>query len=246
MRLSTVMIVLAISVVLAALLALGTWQVQRLYWKEALIQRVSTRLAQAPVPVSEAMAEPDPLIREYAPVILSGEYLRSEPAFEFTTFKATSGWHVFAPFQLSAADAIEGRDLILVNRGFVPYDMRGSDDLLSNLPQGSQELTGLLRMPLAEKPGAFVNENDPAKRTFFWRDIVAMARATGLDTARLAGFYVDAGIPGQSSADGQYPVAGTTLVSFSNNHLQYVVTWYGLALALLGVGGYFLYARRKT
>ena len=245
MRLSTFMIVVAISVVLAALLALGTWQVQRLYWKEALIERVNTRLAQAPVPVGEAMAEPDPLVREYAPVLLSGEYLKSEPVYEFTTFKATSGWHVFAPFQLSTADTIEGRDMILVNRGFIPYEMRGSKDLVSNLPEGNQELSGLLRMPLAEKPGLFVNENDPAQRIFFWRDIAAMANAMGLDKSRLAGFYVDSGIPGQSSAS-RYPVPGTTLVSFSNNHLQYVVTWYGLALALLGVGGYFLYARRTT
>ena len=143
----------------------------------------------------------------------------------------------FADVRADLGDAV-------VNRGFIPYEQRENWKSIAPLPTGTQEIEGLLRQPPASKPGSMMPDNEPQSGTFYWRDIAAMAALSGINPQQLEGWYVDAGFPGKSP-DGEYPVKGTTIVSFPNNHLQYAVTWYGLALALFGVGSYFLYSRRK-
>ena len=92
-------------------------------------------------------------------------------------------------------------------------------------------MTGLAREAPKEKPGYFVPDNEPAKRTFFWRDLTGMAAGLSLGSGvRILPFFIDAG-PGR--APGGWPVGGTTNVTLPNDHLQYAVTWYGLAAVLI-------------
>jgi surfeit locus 1 family protein len=248
MRFSTFIMILCIGIVFAALVALGTWQVQRLAWKEALIERVNAQLQGEPRPVvdvlEEATGSNDGI--DYKPVTVSGQYVPDRVFFEFTTFKGQSGWNIFNLLRLDEQSRYGLWEFTFINRGFIPYDTKANWVEIAPLPQGVQSITGLLRSPPGEKPGSFMPDNNPLEDIYYWRDLASMTSMAKLSPNQVSSWYVDAGIPGQPDPDNQYPISGTTIVSFSNNHLQYVVTWYGLALALLGVGGYFLYARRKT
>jgi surfeit locus 1 family protein len=243
---STFAVITAMTIGIAILCGLGTWQWQRLIWKEALIARVTERLANAPEPIQTVLANGIDQQLEYTPVELEGVYLQGNEALEFTTYNGQTGWHVFSPFNLAAGQGFEAGQTILVNRGFVPYDQSIAANRAQPVGEDMTRITGLFRIALTQKPGYFVNENAPEKQVYFWRDINTMQLNSGLKGNKITGWYLDLGLPGVTQNSNALPIAGTTLVSFSNNHLQYLVTWYGLALALLGVGSYFLYSRRKT
>ena len=97
-------------------------------------------------------------------------------------------------------------------------------------------VTGLVRAP--ETRGSFMPENEPAADRWFTRDIAAMARARGLD--RVAPFWIDLDpVPGATG----WPRPGQTRLAIPNNHLGYALTWFGIALALLGVFSAFAWRR---
>ncbi|MEM1376764.1 MAG: SURF1 family protein [Pseudomonadota bacterium] len=242
-RFPWLVIALAIPALLV-LLALGTWQVQRLAWKEGLIATVEARMNTAPLPALEAVHSEDTVGGlDYRPVSISGTYKPGEVFFEFTTYNGVSGWNLFHLLEPPPNEQRRARYTI-VNRGFIAYDMREQWEDVASLPEGEVELTGLLRMGLVEKPGFALPDNDEAQRTFYWRSMQGMARAAGVDAGQVTDWYIDEGMPGEGQL-GEWPVRGTTIVQFSNNHLQYAVTWYGLALTLVGVVGFFVAGRLR-
>ena len=107
---------------------------------------------------------------------------------------------------------------------------------------GEQTVTGLARARLAEKPSSIVPENDLAKNIFYWKDLDTMASSTGIPADRLVPFFVDA--DATVTNPGGLPKGGVTQFDLPNNHLQYAVTWYGLAAALVGVALYALLRRK--
>ncbi|MGB7334244.1 MAG: SURF1 family protein [Salaquimonas sp.] len=249
MRLSTLIIVASITIVMALLIALGTWQVNRLHWKELLIERVELYLAADPQPVSTILQEVASGSGEldYRPTNITGIYLPDQAFLEFTTHNGRSGWNQFAVLNLRDAEDGSLLRYAFVNRGFIPFEAKDNWQSVARLPSEEQKITGLLRVAPASKPGSFMPDNLPLEKIYYWRDLVSMATSIGLDPDSVALWYVDEGIPGKPEvAQGAFPISGTTIISFSNNHLQYAVTWYGLALALFGVGGYFLYVRRAN
>jgi surfeit locus 1 family protein len=96
---------------------------------------------------------------------------------------------------------------------------------------------GLVRAP--QTPGAFDPDNDTAANLWFWRDLPAMGRAAGIDPARQLPVFVDA----EAAAPGGWPRGGATLVRLPNRHLEYALTWFGLAGALLAVYAAFVRSR---
>jgi len=225
---------LAALVVLACLLALGTWQVQRLAWKEALIAQIDARLGMEPVDIANILAlQQAGEDIEYRPVHISGRFDHDHEQYFLATFRGTSGWNVYTPLQLA-----DGRWLF-VNRGFVPYDRRDPATRAEGQVEGTVELEGLARVAPPAKPSTIVPDNDVASRTYYWKDLAAMRSAAGLEET--LPFFVDAG----PSAPGTLPIGGVTIVSLPNNHLQYAVTWYGLALALAGVTGIWFFRQRR-
>ena len=220
---------------LAVLVGLGTWQVQRLAWKEALLATIDARIHADPLPLDE-VASRYPEI-EYVPVTATGRFDHAAERHVFTTWEGESGYDVFTPLLLN-----EGR-AVFVNRGFVPFDRKDPATRADGQVGGEVTVTGLARRGLAEKPSWVVPDNDPAKNVFYWKDVRAMRETSGLDPAiDVLPFVVDAG---DAANPGGLPVGGTTLIDLPNNHLQYAVTWYGLALALCGVFGYRLWSLRK-
>ncbi len=205
-------------VLFGGFIALGSWQVARLQWKTALIERVNARVHAPPV------APPaDPSDKEYLRVKVSGIFLhRLAVPVQAVTVLGPGFW-VMTPLKL--ADGA----IILVNRGYVPKFI--PEPVVS----GPVEVTGLLR--LSEPGGAFLRDNDPRHQRWYSRDVAAIAKAQGLQ--RVAPYFIDAEAWPQGA--GNWPVGGLTVIAFHNNHLVYALTWYALAAM---VAGAYLFVRK--
>lgn len=227
----------AFVVALAILLSLGTWQLQRLYWKEQLLSDMAARRNAAPVSLAdiEVMAARGEDI-EYSPVTVSGVFANNKERHFFATWRGQTGYHVYTPLQLA-----DGR-FLFVNRGFTPFEAKEPEMRKQGQLTGLQSVTGLARARLAEKPSSIVPDNDLSKNIFYWKDLDAMAATTGIPADRLVPFFVDAGDAPNPKG---LPIGAVTQFDLPNNHLQYAVTWYGLAAALVGVG-LFAVLRRRT
>ena len=215
----------------AALVSLGNWQLDRLAWKEELIARATERPTLPPVeiPSPATWSDLDIAELEYRPVRTTGRYLADREALVFTSLGEPlgrfggPGYWVITPFE------IEGSGTVLVNRGFVPHDRRGAGDRAAP-PDGLVTLTGLVRPD--DQPSMFTPDDRPEDGIFFSRHIEAIAGAKGLDGA-VAPFTLD--LTAADTPPGGLPQAGETRFRFTNTHLAYAVTWYGLAAALIAV-----------
>lgn len=209
---------------LAILLALGTWQVERLHWKEGLLADIAERQSAPPVPLSaiETMAASGGDI-EYRVVTATGHYLNDKERYFFTTHEGDAGYHVYTPLQLA-----DGRYLF-VNRGFVPDVDKAPEKRMQGQLTGEQTVTGLARAKLAGQPSG-IPDNDLVKDIFYWKDLDAMAASDGLPKDKVLPFFVDAG---KAQNPGGLPIGGVTIVDLPNSHLQYAITWYGLAVTLV-------------
>jgi surfeit locus 1 family protein len=214
-------------IVLVILLSLGTWQVKRLQWKEGLLADIAERQAAAPVPLAdiEAIAAKGGDI-EYRRVTVTGRYLNDKERHFFATYDGTSGFYIYTPLQLD-----DGRAL-LVNRGFVPYDQKEPKTRPSGELQGAQVITGLARARLPSKPSSLLPDNDVAKNIFYWKDLDVMATSDRLDLAKVVPFFIDVDA---TPNPGGLPIGGVTIIDLPNDHLQYAVTWYGLAAVLVAI-----------
>jgi surfeit locus 1 family protein len=155
----------------------------------------------------------------------------------FATWKGQSGFYVYTPLKLD-----DGRRL-LVNRGFTPYELKDPATRPAGQVERRVEVTGLAREPLAEKPSFVVPENDEAENIFYWKDRDRMAASVGLALGdeNLVPFFVDAA---KGAVPGGWPVGGVTIIDLPNNHLQYAMTWFGLAGTLLVVAAAWFWRRR--
>lgn len=224
--------------VLTILLSLGTWQMQRLAWKDRLLADIAERHAQAAVELTaiESMWRAGGDI-EYRPVILKGTFEHDKERHFFATWHGQSGYHIYTPVRLA-----DGRH-VFVNRGFVPFEKKDPGTRKEPEVNGEQQVVGLARARLDGKPSSLVPDNDLAKNIFYWKDLDAMASSTGIAPENLVPFFVDAD---NTPNPGGLPVGGVTQFELPNNHLQYALTWYGLAAALVGVSGiYFWRSRRR-
>ncbi len=227
-RLKTVVTALLVLVSLGILLSLGTWQVERLHWKEGLLADIAERRAAAPVPLAEVEAmQASGADIEYRRVSLTGTFDHAKERHFFATFQGQPGFYVYTPMTLA-----DGR-VLFVNRGFVPYDLKPVDKRAEGEVTGPQTIAGYVRAMLDGKPSSIVPDNDVPKNIFYWKDIWTMASSTGIDRAKLVPLFVDADASVKNP--GGWPLGGVTQFDLPNSHLQYAVTWYGLAAALLVV-----------
>jgi len=229
---------------LAILISLGTWQLQRKAWKEKLIATVTERIDQPPQALPpraqwSQLTEPD---SEYARVRFTATFLPGE-AFVYTAGSSLrpdvtgQGFWVFAPARLAGSGFADGTT-VLVNRGFVPTDRKDAATRAAGALAGPVEIVGYIRWP--ESRGWFAAADNPQANVFFVRDPQAMAGALGATPD--APFYIDQELP---VPPGGLPKPGRIDVTLPNNHWQYAITWYGLALALIGVYGVWLAGRLR-
>ena len=220
-------------VVFSILIGLGTWQGRRLQWKEALIAQIDERTHSQPRNIAEleelGLQEGS---LEYTPVTVRGRFLNDREMFFFATSEGQSGWYVYTPLVLADGESHASGNTVIVNRGFVPYDLRDPARRPGSQPAGEVVVTGLARERLDGKPSFIVPDNKPEERTFFWKDWSTMASISGLDPSDTVPFFIDA----EKGRDANgLPIGGVTIIELPNNHLQYAVTWYGLAAALAAV-----------
>jgi surfeit locus 1 family protein len=228
-------------VALAILLSLGTWQVQRKAWKEGLIASISARLDAPPtnVPPPETWGRLDAAAMEYRRVVFPVEFLNDQEALVYTsgsTFRTDvsgPGYWVFTPARLT------GGSMVVVNRGFVPEARKDPASRAEGQVSGAVNVTGVMRWP--EPRGLFTPNDDAAHNLWFVRDQTAMAPAK--KWGRVAPFYVEQEAP---PAPGGLPQVGKVRPILPNNHLGYAITWYGLALMLVGVFGFWLRSQRRA
>jgi surfeit locus 1 family protein len=222
---------------------LGTWQVVRLQWKLALIERVDARVHAAPsaLPDSKEWPTISAANDEYRHVQLRGHFLFDlTTPVQAVTVRGSGFWLVTPLCQLDGT-------VVLVNRGFIPGGL-GADSGYASRRTGPDAcavgvpvtVTGLLR--LTEPKGGFLRANDAASQRWYSRDVAAIAAARGLN--RVAPFFVDADArqPLAAPQEKLAPVGGMTIIAFPNNHLVYALTWYALA-AMVGAAWWWI-ARR--
>jgi cytochrome oxidase assembly protein ShyY1 len=231
----------------AVLLGLGTWQIERKAWKEALIESLTQRLDAAPQPLPPASGWPslNPEADEFKRVRFTAAFLPGR-RFNDTQREArlytggTSalredakgpGYLVFAPARLPDGSTV------VVDRGYVAALHPTASTPPVSLPPGPVDVIGVIRFP--EQPGWFDTAYNATDDLWFVRDSVAMAARNGW--GYVAPFYIEMEAPAPA---GGVPHPGRLQVHLRNEHLQYAITWYGLAAVLIVVFGAWLRSRR--
>jgi len=217
---------------LALLIGLGVWQLKRLAWKEGLIAEIETRAKGEPIPLQDAIAVSregrDP---SYYRVRVDGRFDNAKELYLYSVAEERVGWHVITP--LTSPDGT----VVLVDRGFVPDALRDPAKRAEGEIEGPVTVTGLARTP--EIHGAFVPDNEVAANRWFWRDLAGMTHALySAGAPAVAPFFLEAE---KTDVPGGWPEGGQTHLELPNNHLQYAITWFLLAGALVVV--YLIYVR---
>jgi surfeit locus 1 family protein len=245
---------------LAVLSGLGTWQMQRKAWKEELIQTIQARSAAAPLPPETwrelrcERADRVGLARscDYTAVRLRGRFDHANERHVFANIPGQQsgvggpGYWIFTPFWLP-----DQKGWTLIDRGFVPHDRKDAAKREEGQLAGEVEIVGLIRT--AQVRGWFAGKNDKAGNVWYVRDPFELLEA-GKATApfgsnrRTGGppdplvFYIDQVAP---VPKGGLPLPFAARVELPNRHLQYAITWYGLAATLIGVYLAFAWSRAK-
>jgi len=214
---------------LLALLGLGSWQVQRLQWKTALIAERQERMS-APA-IAPPGADADPGEFTFRHVKLSGHFLHDKEMYlAARSLNGNLGYHVVTPF--AGADGTA----TLVDRGWIPLDRKDPASRAAGEVAGTVTVEGLIRA--SQRGHWFLPDNQPAKNFWFYVDVPAMARHAGL--AKVRPYFVEAG---PEANPGGFPIGGQSRTELPNNHLSYAITWYALALALVVI--YLVYHHVK-
>jgi surfeit locus 1 family protein len=216
--------------------SLGLWQLERRAWKEALIAQIDARANASPTPLPNAADWPllAPQDYEYRHVALSGTFEHGKEALVFRTAPNDKGgtqgpgYLVLTPLRLASGA------YVIVNRGFVPLDLKDPQKRAAGQVEGEVQITGLMRPP--EPRNLFTPADNPDKGQYFTRDPVLIAQHFAL--GRAAPFSIDAD---DLPVHGGWPRGGATVTAIPNNHLSYALTWFGLAAALVGFCAIFFW-----
>lgn len=211
----------------ALLVSLGVWQVNRLQWKEGLIAEAEAATARSPVPLVDLVGRP----AEFSRVVVHCDFQHDI--------------HRHVELQ-SIHDGVAGVRLVSACDGYL-VDLGFIDGAVSARP--TQTAFRAPRAPTAypavvaevrETPPPNAMAPPPQHGRFFARDNVAIGETLGVPEANrsLTLYAVESAFPGFDALTPSAPPA-----AFSNNHLGYAITWFGLALALAGF--YIAMLRRK-
>lgn len=230
-RLFTIALILGAFV---TLIGLGTWQMQRLAWKEELIAQALGRPTLPAEPLAELLAQGTEDLA-YRRAILAGRFT-GDPVQVFTTLSDANGpyegpgYWIMHPFTLAGTT-----DTLFVNRGFIPFDV-AEGIAMRPIPAGTVQFEGLIR---PDDPVDWATpEPTVSERTVYRRDIAQMSALAGFSNTLPITVDMPASVvPG-------LPQAGETKFTFSNRHFEYMLTWYGLAVVLVAVVGVAWWRRR--
>ena len=236
---------------IAILLGLGSWQWNRKVWKENILATLKTRGAAPPAAATAiwpglpchdlkdtGLANPC----EYQPLSLRGvfDHTRERPIFtaapQVPGLASDRGFWIFTPLRLDGSGKT-----VFINRGFVPENLKDPSKRVNGQTSQSVEVLGLYRS--AQERGTFDNQSDPAKNIWYVRNPSELWPADPDGQLNEMWAYVDQTGPPPA---GGWPLPLAGKVELSNRHLEYAITWYGLAITLLGVYGTFAWGRLKA
>lgn len=198
---------------------LGTWQIQRLGWKQEFLTEIDNRISAEPIALPVA---PDQDADKYLPVEVAGTVSDDELHVLVSVKHVGPGYRIIAPFQTE-----DGR-LILLDRGFVPSEDKNAARLT-----GPMTVIGNLHWP--DEIDSYTPEPDEAANTWFARDVPRMAAALGTEPVLLIA---------RSHTDPNITPLPVDSVGVPNDHLQYAITWFSLALIWAAMTTYFLWRTR--
>lgn len=224
---------LFVGLALLILLGLGTWQIERLAWKTDLLRTIAVRMSAAPRELSGADWG---RVADYERVAVEGHFLHDR---EFHLLARPMSGGDALGYRILTPLAIDGGGTVIVNRGFVPTDRRNASTRLEGQIQGPASVAGIVRFPHAPGLSWFMPENRPDENLWLWPDLSRMAAVGGLGI--VAPFVIDADA---TPNPGGLPIGGQTQLDIPNDHLQYAITWYLLAVALIVM--FVIYHRRRT
>jgi surfeit locus 1 family protein len=205
------------------LVGLGTWQVQRLAWKEGVINEIESRISAAPAPLP---ASPDPEADRYRPVTMTGTIAPEEVHVLVSIKRVGPGYRVISPFVTE-----DGRR-VLLDRGFVPETAKSAAR-----EAGPATITGNLHWP--RETDGFTPAPDLAGNTWFARDVPALAAALNTEEILVVASA------GSEAEPGIRPMPVDT-ASIPNDHLEYAVTWFSLAAIWIAMTLYFVLRGRRA
>jgi surfeit locus 1 family protein len=223
--------ILTIAVVpaLVLLITLGVWQVQRLGWKERLIAAADAATAQPPASLQTVLALHNP---EFRKVIVTCPGLETAPFVELQTIQDGA-------VGVRLVSACAPRDfpaIFLIDRGFV------ADSISARPPVSPSTLPTTLLAEVREVPAPNGMAPPPSNGRFFARDSAAMARALNVaDVDPNTLYALTSSNPAWAALKPSAPPA-----AFSNNHAGYALTWFGLAIALVGFYAALVWRRMKA
>lgn len=210
------------------LLILGSWQIQRLLWKNHLVAEINERINMPPLEFPHIKIDIENL--KYRRITITGYFLHDKEIHLFTGVKemgGESGYNIFTP--------LESKDgVILVDRGWVPAKQKERETRPQTLIKGNISITGMIHT--GEHQGTFTPKNNIEKNIWFWIDIPAIAGFTG---KTIENMYVRA-LVGEDK-NNILPIAGKSTIEIRNDHLEYAIIWYSLAIILLVI--YVIYTR---
>ncbi|MDA5555249.1 SURF1 family protein [Shimia sp. MMG029] len=205
------------------LVSLGVWQMQRLMWKEGVLADIEARIASAPVALPQTI---DPEADRYLPVHLRGTVTGDEIHLLASTREVGAVYRVVSAFETE-----DGRR-IMVDRGWI----RTADKEAAR-PAFATEIIGNLHWP--EERDSYTPANDKGANIWFARDVDEMAAALDADPVLVIVREISDNTPKVTPL----PVDNAAI---PNNHLEYVITWFGLAIVWVAMTLYYLRRMRKT
>ncbi len=222
---------------LALLIGLGTWQMQRKAWKEDLIAQITARIHQPPVAVRRAGEAHAAVSNMRAPASAARSAM-------IASNSCGSRIRARAPAitSIRRCGSTTGR-FILVNRGYVTEAKKAPAARPGRSAQRRGRGVGLLREPVAR--AMFSPDHDARTGVWYWRDVDGMTKAAlGADAGKAVRIILDA--EATPANPGGWPQGGVTRLTLPNRHLEYALTWYGLALTLVGVLAAFIISRWRA
>lgn len=202
---------------------LGTWQIQRLAWKQDILSEIESTISGDPIPLP---AQPDPETDRYKPVELTGKIGAQELHVLISIKQVGAGFRIIAPLTL------EGGRKVLLDRGFVPVQ-----DKNRTRRTGPVAVSGNIHWP--DDRNSSTPDNDVAKNMWFARDLDQMAARLGTDPVLIVARHETPADPGLR------PVPVDT-AGIPNDHLKYAITWYSLAVIWLIMTAYFIRRTLKS
>ncbi|KAI5305047.1 autophagy protein 13 [Ascosphaera pollenicola] len=214
-----------IAIIPVTAFCLGTWQIQRLDWKTKLISKFEDRLLRPPLTLPPVINPSVVSEFDYRKVLATGQFRHDQEMLVGPRmYEGEQGYLVVTPLERG-----EGQSTVLVSRGWIAKEKADQSTRKDVLPTGEVTVEGLLREP--PKKNMFTPHNIPEENKWYFMDISEMAQCTGAQPIYIEETFIPDLMAVMDRQDKGIPIGRVPEVALRNNHVQYIVTWYGLCFA---------------